>query len=147
MAKGRPNVYETKVKPHKQAIVAMRAGGISYEEIAKLLNIAQSTLYKHKAEIEDLSEAIKNGNTILIDELEATMYDLAKGRVKVTKHKYKYDDKDTAYLIETTVEQLPPNLGALIFSLTNLAPDRWKNKQEISMPDDISKKDMEQFDE
>lgn len=147
MARGRPNVYEEKVKPHKRAIIAMRESGIDYTEIAKLLNVARSTLFKHRNEFEDLSDSTKKGDSQLIDKLEATLYDLALGRVKTTKTKIIYNPDNTIRHKEITEEQLSPDRVAVFFALTNLAPDKWKHKNEITLPDNVMESDMEQFDE
>ena len=34
--------------------------------------------------------------------------------------------------IEETVKEIPPDTGALVFSLKNLAPDRWKDAHETT---------------
>lgn len=140
MAAGRPSKYDTQLKPYIRYIGHLRKEGMLYKDIAKMLNIAESTLYKHKSEIEEFTEAIKKGNDQLIDELEATLYDLAKGRVVRKKKKIEYFPDGRIKSREETEEQMAPNVAALIFSLTNLKPDKWSNKQEVNLEvnDDVA---------
>lgn len=140
MAGGRPSAYDNKIQPYLREIGILRSKGIVYGQIAKMLNIAESTLYKHKADIEEFTEALKKGNAELVEKLEATLYDLAIGNVKVTKTKTYYDKEGNVKSKEVQEETLSPNLGALIFNLTNLAPEKWSNKQEVNLDinDDIA---------
>lgn len=133
MPGGRPSKYDTHIKPYLREIRQLRAIGTEYSKIAKMLHIGESTLYKHKADIEEFVESIKKGDEQLIDEMEATLYDLARGNVVRKKVKINYNTQGEILNKEETTEQLAPNLGALIFSLTNLAPDKWKNKQEVNL--------------
>ena len=131
MAGGRPNVYDTKLKPYLQQIRVLRQAGTEYKVIAKMLNIAESSLYKHKAEIEEFTETIKNGEDELIVSLEKSLYNLALGTYKQVKTKTVYDaDKTTVRSYEVSEEYGKPELGSIIFALTNRAPDTWKNKRE-----------------
>lgn len=133
MAGGRPNKYDSQIKPYIKQLGILRSNGMQYSDMAKFMNIAESTLYKHKAAIEEFTEAIKKGTDILVDELEATLYDLAKGNVIRKKTKISYDSEGKPTYKEETTEQLAPNVAALIFSLTNLAPDRWSNNQNVNL--------------
>lgn len=133
MAGGRPNAYDNKIQPYLREIGILRSQGVLYSQIAKMLHITESTLYKHKAYIEEFTESTKNGENQLIDELEATLYDLAKGNVVRKKTKIEYYPDGKVRSKEETEEQLAPNVAALIFSLTNLAPDKWNNKQEVNL--------------
>jgi hypothetical protein len=146
MAGGRPSKYDTHIKPYLREIRQLRAIGTEYSKIAQMLHIGETTLYKHKGEIEEFAESIKKGDNQLVDEMEATLYDLAKGKVVRKKSKINYNADGKILNREETTEELAPNLGALIFSLTNLAPDKWKNKQSVTtMPYDEIEEDMEDY--
>jgi hypothetical protein len=144
MAGGRPNKYDTHIKPYLRQLAILRSHGEEYDAIAKMFHIAPSTLYKHKAEVEEFSESLKKGDQLLIGELEATLYDLAKGNVVRSKTKIEYTPDGLIKSKEVTTENLAPNVAALIFSLTNLAPEKWRNKSDVSATQEIAK-DMEQF--
>ena len=124
MAGGRPNKYTTNIEPFLNEIRVLRVNGIEYHTIAKMLNIAPSTLYKHKDEIEEFSEYLKETDNIIVDKTEKTLYKLAWGEVKTTKIKTVYNSDGTIRTKEETTDVLAPNVAANIFILTNLAPDR-----------------------
>lgn len=143
---GRPNVYESKVKPKLKIIAILKANGVSMEEISSMIGVTRATLYNHMDEIDTLFDTIKSGNDVYVDKLEAKLSDLAMGNVKTTKTKIVYDG-NVIRSKEVTEDTLAPNLGAIIFSLTNLAPDRWKNKQELNNTDtsEEQEKDMDNY--
>lgn len=134
MAGGRPSVYNTRIAPHIEKIITLRAAGFLYDDIASMINVAPSTLYKHKLEIEEFSESLKNADDELITTLEHSLYSLAKGTYKQVRKKTIYEaDGLTPKLVEVTEEYGKPELGAVIFALTNKDNDHWKNKQDFSM--------------
>lgn len=143
---GRPNVYESKVKPKLKIIAILKSNGVSMEEIASMIGVTRATLYNHMDEIDTLFDTIKSGNDVYVDKLEAKLSDLAMGNVKTTKTKIVYDG-NVIRSKEVTEDTLAPNLGAIIFSLTNLAPDRWKNKQELNNTDtsEEQEEDMDNY--
>lgn len=143
---GRPSVYESKVKPKLKIIAILKANGVSMEEIASMVGVNRATLYNHMDEIDELFDTIKNGGQVYVDKLEAKLSDLALGNVKTTKTKIVYDG-DKIRSKEVTEDILAPNLGAIIFSLTNLAPEKWKNKQELNNTDTSEEqdKDMDEY--
>ena len=131
MAGGRPNKYDTNIQPYLREIQILRSNGVEYETIANMLNIAQSTLYKHKAQIEEFMESIKKSDEGLILELEKSLYSLAKGTYLQVREKIVYEgNTDVIKSREVTKEYGKPELGANIFALINLASDKWKNKRE-----------------
>jgi hypothetical protein len=130
MAGGRPSVYETKIKPKLHIINILRASGTEYTEIAQLLGVSIRTIHQHKADIEEFSHSIKNGNDKLILSLEKNLYSLAQGTYKQVRTKTVYDSQGGVRTKEVTEEYGKPELGALIFALTNIASDTWKNKRE-----------------
>lgn len=133
---GRPSVYSTKIKPNLKLIALLRNHGIYHDDIAKMLNIAPSTYYKHKKEIEEFSESSKKSDESLVEKIEASMYDLALGKAKSTKIEYRYNEIGEEIAVKKTVEHLPADKVAQFFVLTNLAPNRWKHKQENTITDE-----------
>ncbi len=147
MAGGRPNKYTTNIEPFIDEIRILRANGIEYDKIAKMLNIAPSTLYKHKAEIGEFSEYVKIGDDELIGQYEKSLHSLALGTYIAVKEKTVYEaDRKTVKSYEVTKEYGKPDLGAIVFGSTNIAPDKWKNKQSVTtMPYDEIEEDMEDY--
>lgn len=143
---GRPSVYDQRIQPFLREITALRVAGVNYDVIAKMLKIGESTLYKHKAYIEEFLEATKKADGGLVEKLEASLYDMALGRVKVTKTKTYYNGDGSVRAKEEAVETLAPNPIALIFSLTNLAPDKWRKNQDTTpIPNDEADEDMKNY--
>lgn len=63
----------------KDEIKKLASQGYSEKEIIKHLGIAQSTYFKYKSEILELSECIKDGREKAIEELEKITYKTAMG--------------------------------------------------------------------
>lgn len=133
MAGGRPNKYDNQLKPYIEYIGILRREGMLYKDIAQMLNIAESTLYKHKAEIEEFSEIIKSSDDYIVEKTEATLYKAAWGEVKTTKEKVVYDSEGNIKSKEVTTDVLAPNVASMIFILTNKAPDKWSNTQTVTL--------------
>jgi len=96
--------YETHVEPYLALVKSMRIDGYREEDIAKALDIGSSTWYKYKNEHIELTEALKISKQILIAELEQTLFQKAR----------------------------EGNTTALIFSLKNLAANKWADKVNVS---------------
>lgn len=132
MKKGkRQSKYETHVLPYIDRIPSWRKQGLTEEQVAQKLGIAYSTLNVYKDNHSALSEALKKGKEELIEELENSLYKKAMG--------YEYEE------VETWIEEVdgvqkkrvkrvkkiaPPDTGALCFALKNLAPDKWRDRQD-----------------
>lgn len=141
MGAGRPNKYVTNIEPYIHEIRVLRENNVEYSKIAKMLNIAESTLYKHKAQIEEFAEYIKKGDETVIANYEKSLHSLANGTYVAVREKIVYEaDKKTVRSYEVTKEYGKPELGAVIFGLTNMAPEKWSNTQTINLEsnDDIS---------
>ncbi len=95
--------YKTHVEPYLDLVKSMRIDGFKEEDIAKKLDIGKSTWYKYKTEHLELVEALKISKEILISSLEQTLFQQA----------------------------LKGNTTALIFSLKNLAPQKWADKKVV----------------
>ena len=76
------------------------------------------------------------------------MFQMALGKIKTTEIK-KYIQKDKSgnekTKIEETIKELAPNTTLLIFSLKNLAPDKWKDVQDVTFNDmEVAMKNMDE---
>lgn len=144
--KGRKSKYFTHVEPNLDRIVKLRRQGYHEDQIAKTLGVGVSTFTRYKSDYEALRGALKKGKEVLIEDLEDTLYRKALGKIKITETK-KYIKKTKngeETRIEETVKELPPDTGAIIFSLKNLAPDRWKDLHESTGFKELEKA-MENF--
>lgn len=95
--------------------------------------ISDETYRRWKKKKVDFVEAIKAAKddfqANILKDLEATLWKRAKG--------YVVEDMDTE-LIDGKIrlqkkkqKNVPPDTGALIFALTNVAPEKWVNRQKI----------------
>lgn len=135
MAKrGRKNKYYSHVAPHLERIPAWRKQGMTEEQIAHKCGVAYSSLSDYKNKYPELMEALKRGKEELVETLEGALYKAAFGfEYELTEivGTRKADGKETITKFKKTKKAVPPHVGALCFSLTNLAPDRWKNKRSV----------------
>jgi hypothetical protein len=140
---GRPSKWETHVLPFLDRIPKLRKQGFHEAQIAKHLGVGYATFMEYKNRYPDLTEALKKGKTELIEDLEDTLYRKALGLIK-TKDIKKYIKKTKngeETRIEETIKEYAPDTGALVFSLKNLAPDKWKDRRDYEM-DETSTKDF-----
>ena len=132
---GRKSNYHTKVEPYFEEIKAWRKNGQTEENIAKLLGVSFRTFLDYKNQFPQLTQVLKESKEKLIAELEHTMFEMALGKVKVKEtKKFIKNGKDGKQetRIEETTKEIPPHPTLLIFSLKNLAPDRWKDVHEAT---------------
>lgn len=131
------NVLEDIIKPNYNLIASLREEGKTEKDIALELGIGYRTLCTYKSKDERLKQVLKKSKRALIANLERSLYQKGLGGFSITKITRKYvviggvKQDDMEEITETTIEQAP-DLGALIFSLKNLAPEKWKDKQEIN---------------
>lgn len=110
-------------------------GGATLTDFCKAMGIDDMSYYNWMKRAE-FSEAIKNAKEAFRESLEK---DIVKSLANAAKG-YEYDQVTTEYTdvngkprIKKQVKKnvrVEPNVGAAIFLLTNLAPERWKNRQQ-----------------
>lgn len=110
-------------------------GGATLTDFCKAMSIDNMSYYRWLSKSE-FSEAIKKAKEQFRDRLEK---EIVKSLANAAKG-YDYDQITTEYTdvngkpkikkqVKKTVH-IEPNVAASIFLLTNLAPERWKNRQE-----------------
>lgn len=123
--RGRKSKYDTHVKPYLNRIPKWRRNGMTEEQICRKLEVGVSTFNRYKGDFWELREALKNSKEELIENLEDSLFRRAMGysyeETKIEK------ESDGRAKITRTTKELPPDVGALIFALKNLAPGKWKN--------------------
>lgn len=107
---------------------AWARNGLTYEQIAKNMGIARSTLNVWKNQYSDISDALKKGKDVADFEVENAMHKAACG--------YFVEETET-YITETGGIQtkrikknkkwITPNTAAQIFWLKNRKPDAWRD--------------------
>ena len=113
-------------------------GGATLTDFCNAMRIDNKTYYAWINKTE-FSEAIKKAKESFRGSLEK---DIVKSLANAAKG-YEYEQYTTEYTdvngkpkIKKQVKKnirVEPNVGAAIFLLTNIAPDRWKNKQDSNV--------------
>ena len=113
-------------------------GGATLTDFCKAMGIKDQTYYRWLDKVEFV-EAIKKAKEAFRSTLEN---DIVKSLANSAKG-YEYEQYTTESTdvngkpkIKKQVKKnirVEPNVGAAIFLLTNIAPDRWKNKQDSNV--------------
>lgn len=121
----------------------MDYGGAKLKDFCEHFDIAAETYYKWMENLNFLN-AIKKAKDDFKNGLErrivSSMANAAIGyEYEQTSKEYYMDGKKKKLKKEVKKNiRVEPNVGAGIFLLTNLAPDRWKNKQNTEHSGEIS---------
>ena len=109
-------------------------GGATLTDFCKAMGIDDMSYYNWMKRSE-FSEAIKKAKDVFREKLET---DIVQSLANAAKG-YEYNQTTTEYTdvngkprIKKQVKKnirVEPNVGAAIFLLTNIAPERWKNRQ------------------
>ena len=109
-------------------------GGATITSLCRHFGIAEMTFGRWMKR-KDFAEAINSAKQYFADNLErdlvASLAKSAKGYNYVKrKTEYTSDKNGNPVIKKQTTEDVDvqPNVGAAIFLLTNIAPDRWQNK-------------------
>ena len=118
-------------------------GGATLTDFCKAMGIKDQTYYRWLDKVEFV-EALKKAKSAFRSTLEK---DIVKSLANAAKG-YEYEQYTTEYTdvngkpkIKKQVKKnirVEPNVGAAIFLLTNLAPDRWQNKQKQEVSGDLT---------
>ena len=109
-------------------------GGATLTDFCKFFCIDDMTYYRWCAKAE-FSEAIKNAKEEFRKNLEKDIVDSLARAAKGSEYDQittEFTDVNGKPRIKKQVKKnvrIEPNVGAAIFLLTNIAPERWKNKQ------------------
>ncbi|WP_278839930.1 hypothetical protein [Holdemania filiformis] len=122
--------YETHVKPKLDLIAQWARDGAIERDIAKKLSVSESTFSGYKKEHPELMETLTVNKEVADARVESALYKRATG------YEYTETSKEVGpdgVKIKTTVKQVAPDVTAQIYWLNNRRPDRWRNKQDISI--------------
>lgn len=114
--------------------------GDSQKIAVKKTGIAEGTLYKWINLHDELKESIKKAKeefrATITGKLEASLWKKAIG-YEVTETETEYvsdeDGKPRIKCQKTKVKHIAPDTGALVFALTNVAPEKWINRQKVDV--------------
>lgn len=130
----RTGKYQEWLEPDKLILLqGWRRDGLKYSQIAKNMNIDEGTLYKWCAKHEQIKQALKKGEEVMVYEVENALYKSAVG-YDVTET----DQTETTYPDGTRVvskhakkRHIPPSIGAICFILKNRRSEKWQDKPAV----------------
>lgn len=119
-----------------EAICDHLRNGDTIEKTCQKVGITKYTYFdwiKHKTNFSNLVQKAKEDfNATIVSKLEKSLWDVALGYdTEETKTEYTKDKNGNPQIAKqtTTKKHVAPNVTALIFALTNKAPEEWKNRQ------------------
>lgn len=134
MKKEKNTLYEKKVLPNFEKIKELRRSGQTEANISKILGISYPSFTAYKTKYPEFGKLMDDAREILIEELENTMYQTAMGKIKIreTKRYIQQNGDKEQVRVEETVKELPPNPTLLIFTLKNMAREKWGENINIT---------------
>jgi hypothetical protein len=142
MAAGRKSKYQELVQPRLDEVREWRLMGKTEIDIAKLLGIGYATLKEYKNKFTDFSATLKESKQLLADDLEKSLFELAKGGIKTKTTKRIFVNKNGELIldrVEETENISLPSIPALVFALKNIKPEAWVDRREYVDTTDFSK--------
>lgn len=131
----------------KDDIISCIREGDSNILACKKVGISKSTFYEWLESYPDFSDSLKKARKefreTIVQTLEQSLWKRAAGyEVEEVKNEYRTLKDGSKVLVKSSkiTKHFPPDTGALIFALTNLDPENWKNRQDnrLSVDDGIS---------
>lgn len=97
--------------------------GLSLEQIAKNIGIAEKTIYEWKNKESKICEALKKGKEVADYEVENAVFKRATG--------YTYEEKtyENGLLVKTVVKEVAPDTTAQIYWLKHRQREKWGEKE------------------
>lgn len=122
--RGRPNKYETHIKPRLEEIKTM-AATMTDKEIAEVMGVGHSAWCSYKEQYKELSDTIKESRQRLVSSLKQTLIEKAQGFMYSEKKIIKENGEVTRE--EIYEKYSPPDVAALNLLLKNYDKDNWAN--------------------
>lgn len=140
---GRPNMYETVIKPHIEEIKEMLANGMQEQEIARTFGINPATLCEYKKRYPEFAKTVSEARIKKVGEVKAALLKKALGFEYEETKTYIKKDAETgkmAQYTEKTKKYCPPDTGAIAMYLRNY-DSSWHDKDSIEI--EFRKMEME----
>jgi len=128
---GRPLEYNEDLTPKLARALAKQ--GLTNEEIAKELGIAERTFYAWKAQYPLFSQAVLDGGASVNDRVKNALLKRALGYDLELKKEVVVNGQLLPAVYDVHIE---PDVGAALQWLKNRVPDEWRDKQPESTAND-----------
>ncbi len=119
-----------------KAICDELRNGENIERVCVKVGITKTTFFDWIKRKPNFSNAVQKAkdefSKTIVSKLEKSLWDVAMGySYEETKTEYTSDKNGNPIISKqtTTTKKVAPNVAALIFALTNRAPEEWKNRQ------------------
>jgi hypothetical protein len=129
----------------KDDIISYIREGDSNILACKKVGISKETFYTWINDKPDFSDSLKKARKefreTIVQTLEQSLWKRAAGyEVEEVKNEYRTLKDGSKVLVKSSkiTKHFPPDTGALIFALTNLDPENWKNRQDNRLSVDES---------
>lgn len=137
--RGPRSKYDPELHPHVIRYLALL--GTSNADICKALKIVADTLWKWGKKYPEIADALKIGRDVTLSRVGQSLIKRAMGydyeEVEVTGVATS-DGKTITQKIKKTKKHVPPDLGAIVFTLCNLDRLNWRR---TDAPADLGEKD------
>lgn len=110
---GRPNKYDSNVKPRFDEIFEWLQSGATEKEIAENLGVNHKVFCKYKKQYKELNELCKKGRRLPVQAIKAALYRRATG-FSYTESKYIEDDEGHWRSEKVTKYSLPDPTAAMM---------------------------------
>ena len=133
---GRPNKYDTHIKPYLEQIKQWKRQGVTDAQICKELNVSVSVFCDAKNKYSEFSEVLKESTARFCADLRGEMARLAfKHELKTTKiYTTTEADGSTKTHKEVTVKEVDGNVTAQHLLLKNMDRENWAdNPQDLAL--------------
>lgn len=129
---GRPNKYDSHIKPYLKQIAEWKRNGATDEQICEQLDVSKSVYYDAKVKYSEFSEILKNSKAMFISDLRGELARLAfKHTLSTVKVYTKNDEKGNPITYrEKTEKEVDGDIAAIHLLLKNLDRDNWADNPQ-----------------
>lgn len=110
-----------------------RRDGLSYAQIAANMGIAEGTLNNWCLQHNEIREALKKGEEVMVYTVENALYKAAIGYdvTETEKVEIEFPDGSVETQKRAKKRHIPPSIGAICFILKNRRSDKWQDKPTV----------------
>lgn len=139
---GRPNKYDTHIKPFIKQIAEWKKNGATDEQVCQQLGVSKSTFYEAKNKYPEFLEALKKSRENFISDLRGELARLSFKHTLETVKVYSKTDENgqTITYREKISKEIDGDIAAIHLLLKNLDPD-WRNDDKATM--DLKREQLE----
>lgn len=129
---GRPNKYESHIKPYLKQIAEWKKNGATDEQVCEQLGISRSVFYAAKAKYKEFSDVLKNSRENFVADLRGELARLAFKHSLETIKVYSKTDEDGQMVTykEKTSKEVDGDIAAIHLLLKNLDKDNWADNPQ-----------------